>query len=63
MSKKEEGLSIEYEKKIMTVPYNKLKTFQLHTRKFQSKFNNKTYELIDFKFIPDNINQNQMELF
>ena len=57
------GIIIEYDSKIMTIPYGKLKTFQLHTHMFQSKFNNICYGLIDFKFIPDNTNDSQMELF
>jgi len=61
--KNEDGLVIEYEGKIMTIYNSQLKTFQLHTRKFISKFNNETYELVDFKFLPDEENKKQMRLF
>jgi len=61
--KEQKGIILKFEDKIMTIPYNKLKVFQLHKRKFKSKFNNKEYELVDFKFIPDNIKTKQIKLF
>ncbi len=60
--KKETGIIIEYGNKYMTVPYEKLKSaLQLHRKKFESKFSDRKYELIDFKFYPDL--EKQQELF
>jgi hypothetical protein len=60
-TKKREPLIIEYLGKIMTIPLNQLQSpYQLHKHIFKSKFTNKEYELIDFKFIPDK--EKQLEL-
>jgi nucleosome binding factor SPN SPT16 subunit len=49
-----EDLVVEYKKAKMTVPLERLMTkFQIHSRKFASKFNDESYTLYDFKFIPD----------
>lgn len=51
---KGEDLLIEFSGKFMTISLNDLKNnYQIHKTKFQSKFGNKQYELIDFEFIPD----------
>lgn len=45
---------IDYKGKTMRVPLDKLKArWGLHDRVFNSKFNNKTYKLYDFRFEAD----------
>jgi len=52
--KNNEPLIIEFEGQQMTVSLSSLKSkFQLHNKKFRSKYSEKTYELIDFVFEPD----------
>jgi len=61
---KKEDLEIEYEGKVMTIPLGQLTKdngFHFHRRKFKSKWDNATYELIDFKFKPDN--ESQLDIF
>ena len=56
-------LIIEFEDKEMTVPLSDLDNpFQLHERKFISKYNGTKYKLYDFKFVPNNNNQEKLEL-
>lgn len=53
-----QGVAIIFNGRTMTIPYEAMKNkFQFHQQKFQSKFNDKKYELIDFKFIPDEMNR------
>ena len=60
--KKKEGLIVKFQNQEMTLRYEQLKNgSQFHRHKFKSKYENKEYELIDFKFIPDETNQ--MRLF
>jgi hypothetical protein len=57
------NLVIEFEDKKMTVPLSKLKNpFQLHKKEFVSKYDGSKYKLYDFKFIPNDIKQEVMEL-
>lgn len=61
---KKEDLIIEYEEKFMTIPLGMLTKdngFQFHRRKFKSKWNDSTYELIDFKFKEDD--ETQLDIF
>lgn len=61
---KKEDLELEYEGKVMTIPLGQLTKdngFQFHRRKFKSKWDNTTYELIDFKFKPDD--ESQLDIF
>ena len=59
---KKQGIVVDFNGKKMSIPYEQLKNkFQFHQQKFLSKFSSKKYELIDFKFIPDEMNQ--MRLF
>lgn len=47
-------IQIHYKNKIMTVPLERLKSkWQMHGKKFESKFNNQSYTLYDFKFVAD----------
>jgi len=56
-------LIIEFEDKEMTVPLSDLDSpFQLHEREFISKYNGTKYKLYDFKFVPNNNNQEKLEL-
>ena len=48
---KEEKLVILCNDQKMTVNFDK--AFQISSRKFKSKFNDMEYQLVDFKFIPD----------
>lgn len=58
---KKEGIIVKYQNQEMIIPYERLKNgTQFHSRKFQSKFGNKTYELIDFKFVPNETNQKRL---
>ena len=51
--RKKESLGITHGKEFMIIPYNQLKTAKEYTdQNFQSKFNNKTYRLIDFNWKP-----------
>ena len=57
------NLIIEFEDKEMTVPLSDLDSpFQLHEREFISKYNGTKYKLYDFKFVPNNNNQEKLEL-
>ena len=57
------NLVIEFEDKKMTVPLSKLKNpFQLHKKEFVSKYDGSKYKLYDFKFIPNDIKQEEMKL-
>ena len=49
------NLVVIYNNKRMTIPYKKLVSheFSLHKKRIRSKFEDKAYYLIDFKFIPD----------
>ena len=59
----ENDLIIEFEDKKMTVPLSKLKNpFQLHKKEFISKYDGSKYKLYDFKFIPNDIKQEEMKL-
>ena len=59
---KKEGLIVKFQNQEMTLRYEQLKNgSQFHRHKFQSKYENKEYELIDFKFVPNETNQ--MRLF
>ena len=52
--KKEQGIVVSYKDLKMTIPLEQLKIrFQFHHQKFDSRFNNKKYELIDFRFKED----------
>lgn len=46
---------IVYKGERMTIPYSQLQKamFQIHKISFRSKYEDKSYQLIDFKFIPD----------
>ena len=56
-------LIIEFEDKEMTVPLSDLDSpFQLHEREFISKYNGTKYKLYDFKFVPNDDNQEKLEL-
>ena len=58
----EEG-GMSYLDKEMTVPLSDLDNpFQLHEREFISKYNATKYKLYDFKFIPSDDNQEELEL-
>ncbi len=51
---KKEGIIIDYNDRKMTLSYEQLrKKKQLTRAEFQSKFNDKVYELYDFIFIPE----------
>ena len=57
------ALIIEFEDKEMTVPLSDLDSpFQLHEREFISKYNGTKYKLYDFKFVPNDDNQEELEL-
>ena len=59
----ENDLIIEFEDKKMTVPLSDLKNpFQLHKKEFVSKYDGSKYKLYDFKFIPNDIKQEEMKL-
>ena len=61
--KEKSNLVIEYEDKEMTVPLSDLKSpFQLHPKEFISKYNGTKYKLYDFKFVPEEKNQEKLEL-
>jgi hypothetical protein len=48
------GMIFKFRGKVMTKTPNELaKHFQCHTQDIRSKFNNKTFKLVDFTFIPD----------
>lgn len=52
--KERKDLIIQYKGKTMRVPLERLKSkWQLHGRKFKSKFNDSYYTLYDFKFEAD----------
>ena len=56
-------LIVEFEDKEMTVPLSDLDSpFQLHEREFISKYNGTKYKLYDFKFVPNDDNQEELEL-
>uniref|UniRef100_A0A6H2A3H9 Uncharacterized protein n=1 Tax=viral metagenome TaxID=1070528 RepID=A0A6H2A3H9_9ZZZZ len=60
--KQGKDLVITFNSQIMTIPYDYLKyAGQLHKHKFESKFNDKAYELYDFYFKPDN--EEELKLF
>lgn len=50
---KGEPLVIVYKRSRMTVPHDYLKGWQMHATVFKSKFNDKSYTLYDFKYMPD----------
>ncbi|KKL45754.1 hypothetical protein LCGC14_2352460 [marine sediment metagenome] len=55
---KNEGIVIDYNERKMTLSYEQLKKGKQLTREeFQSKFNDKVYELYDFIFVPDEMNK------
>ena len=59
-----EGLILEYDGEVMTIKHEELRQrmFQAHHRKNRSRFNPaQSYELIDFKFIPDAKRQELLE--
>jgi len=59
---KQKGIVVNYNGRKMTIPLERLKNrFQIHRQKFQSKYSEQKYELLDFEFIPDDMNQ--MRLF
>ena len=62
--RKKESLGITHGKEYMIIPYDQLKIAKEYTdQNFQSKFNNKTYRLIDFNWKPykePNPNQNKL---
>jgi|TARA_Y100000310_G_scaffold87472_1_gene84301 hypothetical protein len=53
------GITVEFLDMEMFISYEKLKDydFQIHEKKFHSKWGSKTYSLIDFKFEPDKSDQ------
>jgi hypothetical protein len=62
--KKNQVLKILFNDRYMLVPTAKLEQmYQLHSSKFQSKYGNKTYELIDFMFIPTVTSSKQQVLW
>ena len=61
--KKKADLIIQHKDDKMTIPYMKLTNlFQFHKKQFQSKYSNKTYELVDFNFLPDTYTSKQYNL-
>tara|TARA_R100000656_G_scaffold87923_1_gene63855 strand:+ start:507 stop:773 length:267 start_codon:yes stop_codon:yes gene_type:complete len=51
--RKKDSLGITHGKEFMIIPYNQLKKAREYTdQNFQSKFNNKTYRLVDFNWKP-----------
>ena len=50
--KRGENLTIEYGGDEMIVPHSKLRSFQIHTREFISKYDGKPYKLYDFTWKP-----------
>jgi len=51
---KEQGITVEHEGMNMVIPLEQLKhRFQFHQQQFCSKFSEKKYELIDFKWKPN----------
>ena len=59
-----QSLGIVHEKEYMLIPYANLKKARVYTNQiFKSKFNDKSYRLIDFDWKPykqDNINQERL---
>ena len=52
--KKEQGITVSYEGMKMVISLEQLKhRFQFHQQRFCSKFSEKKYELIDFKWKPN----------
>ncbi len=52
--KERRDLTIHYKGKTMRVPLDRLKSkWQMHSRQFKSKFNDKSYTLYDFRFEAD----------
>lgn len=57
---KKKDLTLVYNNTYKNIPLEELKNyFQLHRRKFKSKFGSKEYELIDFKW---DLDENQLTL-
>lgn len=53
---KGQGIKIHFQHHIMTIPLEHLAyTFQFHKYRFQSKFGEKNYQLVDFCFVPDEL--------
>lgn len=50
---RKEKLVIRHGDEVMTIPYEKLESGLVDTHTQRSKFNNKTYTLVDFKWKPD----------
>lgn len=51
---KDEDMVVTFEGKQMTIPLETLKNpFQIHKTKMRSKYKNETYELLDFRWKPD----------
>lgn len=60
---KGKDILVEYNNQQMLIPLNKLKDrFQFHRHKFTSIIDSRTYELIDFRFMPVG-DSKQMRLF
>ena len=52
------GITIVFNKRVMTVSYEKLnKKWQIHKREFKSKWGVLKYQLYDIPFIPDDMNR------
>ncbi len=62
--RKKESLGITHGKEYMFIPYENLKKAKIYTdQKFTSKFNGRTYRLVDFDWKPykeDNTNQRSL---
>ena len=62
--RKKESLGITHGKEYMFIPYENLKKAKIYTdQKFISKYNGKTYRLVDFDWKPykeDNSNQRSL---
>ena len=61
---KDNGCIVEFNGKRMTLSKQQLqKGFQTNTKKQISKYGTEPYTLIDFKWVPDEENSKQLELF
>tara|TARA_Y100000592_G_scaffold77120_1_gene120869 strand:- start:77 stop:343 length:267 start_codon:yes stop_codon:yes gene_type:complete len=62
--RKKESLGIVHGKEYMFIPYEKLKSAKIYTDQyFKSKFNDKSYRLVDFNWKPykeESINQGKL---
>ena len=61
--KNHEDLVVFNEQGEMVIPYEQLHTGKEITRNLRSMYNNKSYNLIDFRWHPIKKDENQMELF